>query len=95
MIRKRFFLLPGVLCLSLLVTSCFTVGQPFPSLVTWIKPNQTTKADIEKAFGPPFRMGYDSGHLTYSYGYYKYSAFPIMPQNAPPLPRASPALSRP
>ncbi|WP_186644963.1 hypothetical protein [Fluviispira vulneris] len=60
---------------SLLTVSCLTVGTQFPAKVTWIKSDKTTKDEIEKAFGPPFRVGYDSGYRTYSYGYYKYSAF--------------------
>ncbi|BBH53402.1 hypothetical protein [Fluviispira sanaruensis] len=60
---------------SLLSVSCLTVGTQFPAKVAWIKSDKTTKVEIEKAFGPPFRMGYDSGYRTYSYGYYKYSAF--------------------
>lgn len=60
---------------AIFLTSCLTVGTQFPSMVTWIKANETTRSEVEKAFGPPFRMGYDSGMKTYSYGYYKYSAF--------------------
>jgi hypothetical protein len=56
-------------------TSCLTVGEPFSSSVSWIKPHKTTKAEVERVFGQPFRTGYDSGLMTYSYGYYKYSAF--------------------
>ncbi len=64
-----------IAALTLCTTACFTVGQQFPSSVAWIKPFHTTRGEIEKAFGSPFRTGYDSGFLTYSYGYYKYSAF--------------------
>ena len=60
---------------SLLTSSCFTVGEQFPSIVSWIQPHATTRSEIEKAFGPPFRTGYDSGLKTYTYGYYRYSAF--------------------
>lgn len=75
MFLKKFSLFFLLMAIALLVTSCFTVGEQFPSSVTWIKPHQTTRGEIDKAFGPPFRTGYDSGLLTYSYGYYKYSAF--------------------
>jgi hypothetical protein len=60
---------------ALIVTSCLTVGEPFSSSVSWIKPHKTTKVEVERVFGEPFRTGYDSGLMTYSYGYYKYSAF--------------------
>lgn len=72
---KRFLCVSSILALAFVTTSCFTVGSQFPSAVIWIKPNVTTRIEIEKAFGPPFRTGYDSGLHTYSYGYYKYSAF--------------------
>ena len=71
---KKIVLLLSVVSVTLLTSSCFTVGDQFPSAVSWIKPHETTRAEIEKAFGPPFRTGYDSGLMTYSYGYYKYSA---------------------
>ncbi len=72
---KKVLCISCLLTVSLLSTSCLTVGSQFPSSVNWIKPNNTTRTEIEKAFGPPFRVGYDSGLKTYSYGYYKYSAF--------------------
>lgn len=74
MSRKIIFLF-SFLFISIFFVACFTVGSQFPSSVTWIKPLQTTRTEIEKAFGPPFRTGYDSGFMTYSYGYYNYSAF--------------------
>ena len=72
---KKVICISSLLGVSLSSTSCLTVGSQFPSVVNWVKPNTTTRAEIEKAFGPPFRVGYDSGLKTYSYGYYKYSAF--------------------
>ena len=72
---KKILNLSVITAYSLSTSSCLTVGNQFPSDVKWIKPNATTKIEIDKAFGPPFRMGYDSGMKTYSYGYYKYSLF--------------------
>ena len=72
---KKYFIMILTLFCSVSITSCFTVGNQFPSTVVWIKANETTRSEIEKAYGPPFRVGYDSGMKTYSYGYYKYSAF--------------------
>ena len=74
MLKKTLYL-NMLVAVSLTTTSCLTVGNQFPSVVYWIKPNVTTKTEIEKAFGPPYRVGYDSGMKTYSYGYYKYSLF--------------------
>lgn len=72
---RKIFLYPVLgLCL-LTLSGCLTVGSQFPSSVSWIKPKTTTRKEIEKAFGPPYRTGYDSGLLTYSYGYYTYSTF--------------------
>ncbi|APJ03976.1 hypothetical protein [Silvanigrella aquatica] len=74
-------MLKKIVCFSVFIfasfsaTSCLTVGSQFPSSVSWIKTDTTTRVEVEKAFGPPFRMGYDSGLKTYSYGYYKYSVF--------------------
>lgn len=72
---KKILYVGSLFVVSLASTSCLTVGAQFPSVVNWIKPNTTTRTEIEKAFGPPYRVGYDSGLKTYSYGYYKYSAF--------------------
>ncbi len=72
---KKILCISSLLTVSLATTSCLTVGTQFPSAVNWIKSNSTTRTEIEKAFGPPFRVGYDSGLKTYSYGYYKYYAF--------------------
>ncbi|MGY3804798.1 hypothetical protein ACWNT8_12080 [Pigmentibacter ruber] len=72
---NRFFIMILTLFCSVMTTACLTVGNQFPSTVVWIKANETTRTEIEKAYGPPFRVGYDSGMKTYSYGYYKYSAF--------------------
>jgi hypothetical protein len=74
MLKKIYFLFfVGVSLLGL--TSCLNVGAPFSSDVTWIKAGSTSKQDIERVFGPPFRVGYDSGFKTFTYGYYKYSLF--------------------
>jgi len=72
---KKGLYISGITFFSCITTSCLTVGSQFPSSVTWIKQASTTRTDVEKAFGPPFRVGYDSGLKTYSYGYYKYSLF--------------------
>lgn len=72
---QKFFLYPLLGIVLLTLSGCLTVGSQFPSSVAWIKPQSTNRKEIEKAFGPPYRTGYDSGLLTYSYGYYTYSTF--------------------
>lgn len=55
---------------------CLSVGRPFESDdLSWIHKNKTTKDDVYYELGEPFRVGSDSGKLTWTYGYYKYSAF--------------------
>jgi len=54
---------------------CMTVGNKFKSDVKWIRVGESTRNDIVKYFGRPFREGYDSGLETYTYGYYRYSLF--------------------
>jgi hypothetical protein len=54
---------------------CLTVGDDFSSEVTWIQKSQTTKKELETKIGPPFRVGYDTGLLTYTYAFYRYSVF--------------------
>ena len=56
-------------------TACLTVGSEFTSEVTWIQKDVTKKSEVEKKIGAPFRTGYDTGLLTYTYGYYRYSVF--------------------
>jgi outer membrane protein assembly factor BamE (lipoprotein component of BamABCDE complex) len=55
---------------------CLSVGRPFESDdLSWIHKNKTAKDDVYDELGEPFRVGSDSGKLTWTYGYYKYSAF--------------------
>jgi len=52
---------------------CISVGRPFFSDdLSWIIKDQTTKDYIYDDLGEPFRVGVDSGKLTWTYGYYKY-----------------------
>ena len=59
----------------LLLGGCLTVGNEFPSNVKWMEVGKTTRSQVKSQIGEPFRMGYDSGQLTYTYGFYRYSAF--------------------
>jgi hypothetical protein len=69
---KKF--LPVFICMFFIVlTACATVGKDFPSeKVSLIKTDVTTKAEIEKMFGKPWRSGMENGEKTWTYGYYKY-----------------------
>jgi outer membrane protein assembly factor BamE (lipoprotein component of BamABCDE complex) len=67
---KRIFLTAFILMAGY---GCISVGRPFSSdNLSWIIENQTTKDDIYNELGEPFRVGVDSGKLTWTYGYYKY-----------------------
>lgn len=63
------------LCASALsfFPGCMSVGNQFTSEVKWIQPNKTTRTEVERRIGTPFRVGYDTGMLSYEYGYYRYS----------------------
>ena len=72
--QKRKLML-GCFAITALLPACLTVGEEFPTEVTWIAINKTTRPDIEKRVGVPFRVGYDSGLLTFTYAFYRYSVF--------------------
>lgn len=64
-------LLP-LLC-GLLLAGCVSAGKDFNvRMVRQIELHQTTRAQIEQMFGPPWRTGVEDGRQTWSYGYYKY-----------------------
>ncbi len=59
-----------------LISGCATVGSQF----YFKNPNEiiigkTTKIEMMNNYGTPFRVGFDSGKLQWTYGYYKYSLF--------------------
>ena len=55
---------------------CATVGAKFPvAPVDDIVIGQTTRADIQRMFGNPWRIGVDDGDTTWTYGHYKYKLF--------------------
>ena len=58
--------------LSLPFTGCMpSVGRPFPvQQVRQIEIGVTTKAEIRKMFGDPWRTGVEDGFRTYTYGEY-------------------------
>ena len=57
------------------MTGCLTVGDEFNSEVSWIQKDTTTRAQVTAKIGEPFRTGYDTGLLTYTYAFYRYSVF--------------------
>lgn len=71
---KRIVLILGT---SAALSGCFTIGHDFESssAAGWIKPGETTKAQIQQKLGDPFRVGMDSGDPTWTYGFYQYRVF--------------------
>jgi hypothetical protein len=62
------------LVIGLLLAGCVTAGKDFNvHMVRQIQLQQTTRAQIEQMFGPPWRTGLEDGKQTWSYGYYKHS----------------------
>ena len=57
----------------LIVAGCVSAGKDFNvHMVPQIQLHQTTRAQIQQMFGPPWRTGVEDGRQTWSYGYYKY-----------------------
>lgn len=58
------------------LAACLTVGRPFRSdLVGQIQIGKTTRDDVHRMFGEPWRTGLEDGRRTWTYGHYKYSLF--------------------
>ena len=65
-----------LMALSLCSTGCITLGRPFPvGAVYQIKIDKTTRAEISRNFGMPWRRGIDSGYKTWTYAHYRYNLF--------------------
>ncbi len=64
------------LILVTFLSGCATVGEEYPAMyVADIKIGQTTREDIQKLFGEPWRKGLEDGEHTWTYGHYQYSLF--------------------
>jgi outer membrane protein assembly factor BamE (lipoprotein component of BamABCDE complex) len=67
--------LAGVAC-ALALTACMTVGREFRTdMVGQIQIGKTTRDEIHRMFGEPWRTGLEDGRRTWTYGHYKYSLF--------------------
>ena len=65
----------GLVVSTCALQGCLTVGDEFTSEVTWIEKDKTSRQEVEGRIGQPFRVGYDTGLLTYTYAFYRYSVF--------------------
>ena len=58
--------------------ACFTVGRDFAAgPVPSIEKGITTKADVQRSFGDPFRTGLDDGYESWSYVYNRWTPFAV------------------
>lgn len=66
----------ATLLLAACLGGCLSVGDPFPvEAVRRIEVGQTTREDVRRMFGEPWRTGLDDGRRTWTYGHYRYSLF--------------------
>ncbi|MBU2590685.1 MAG: outer membrane protein assembly factor BamE [Nitrospinota bacterium] len=62
-----------LLIAPLFISSCASVGRDFPEArVSRIQIGKTTKKEIQRMFGPPWRVGIEDGSPTWTYGKYNY-----------------------
>lgn len=55
---------------------CISVGSDFPvAPVRQIEIGATTRDDVQRMFGDPWRTGIEDGERTWTYGTYRYSLF--------------------
>ncbi len=70
---------PRLVALALTVAlcaGCATIGNEFPvAAVDQIVIGQTTRDDIQRLFGTPWRVGVEDGKPTWTYGHYRYKLF--------------------
>ena len=61
---------------ALALSACLTVGREFPADdVAQIQIGQTTRDEVQRMFGEPWRTGLEDGRRTWTYGHYKYKLF--------------------
>jgi hypothetical protein len=55
---------------------CLTVGKTFKVQgVQGLEIGKTTRDDVRKSFGEPWRTGVENGQRTWTYGHYRYAVF--------------------
>jgi SmpA/OmlA family protein len=58
------------------LTGCLTVGRDFPTdKIGQIAIGHTTRDEVHRMFGEPWRTGIEDGRRTWTYGRYKYKLF--------------------
>lgn len=60
----------------LLLTGCANVGHDFPDQrASELEIGETTQQEVRSLFGEPWRVGYEDGMRTWTYGKYRYALF--------------------
>jgi len=63
-------------CVIALLAACLNVGREFPAqAVGQLQIGQTTRDEVHKLFGEPWRTGLEDGRRTWTYGHYRYKLF--------------------
>ncbi len=71
----KFTLIIAIFLMSL-ITSCANMGRPFKFQGSAsIQNGKTTKEDVQKIYGQPFRVGVENGKEKWTYGQYQYRVF--------------------
>ena len=61
---------------ALALTGCLTVGRDFPTdKIGQLQIGQTTRDEVHRMFGEPWRTGLEDGRRTWTYGHYRYKLF--------------------
>lgn len=74
--RWRASLRAGICVAAALWLGCASVGRDFPvQPVRQLEIGTTTRADVQRMFGDPWRMGVEDGQRTWTYALYRWSLF--------------------
>jgi len=66
----------GCFVVSLALVACLTVGREFDtSKVGQLVIGHTTRDEVHRMFGEPWRTGLEDGRRTWTYGHYRYKLF--------------------
>jgi hypothetical protein len=73
MIWSRLARVTAGLACALALTACLNVGQDFPTdKIGQLQIGHTTRDEVHRMFGDPWRTGLEDGRRTWTYGRYKY-----------------------
>ena len=66
----------AVALVALALAACLTVGREFPSdKVGELAIGKTTRDEVHRTFGVPWRTGVEDGRRTWTYAHYRYKLF--------------------